>query len=53
LIFAGNKIKGMEAIITNHDNKEKVLSMDGQQLIGQENEQLGAVIVYQDITERK
>lgn len=53
LIFKGKKIKGLEASIFNPRGKNRTLSIDGQKLIGQEGENLGAVIVYQDITERK
>jgi signal transduction histidine kinase/NO-binding membrane sensor protein with MHYT domain/DNA-binding response OmpR family regulator len=53
IIFKGKKIKGLEACIRNSADKSRTLSIDGQQLTGQEGENLGAVIVYQDITERK
>jgi signal transduction histidine kinase/NO-binding membrane sensor protein with MHYT domain/DNA-binding response OmpR family regulator len=52
-IAAGEKIKGLEAIVVNNKGKERVLSIDGQLLFDQENEKLGVVMVYQDITERK
>jgi len=53
LIFKGKKIKGLEAVISNSAGKNRALSIDGQLLTGQEGENLGAVIVFQDITERK
>lgn len=53
LIFKGQKIKNMEAIVVNKEGKERILSIDGQLLFGQDDEKLGAVIVYQDITQRK
>ncbi len=52
-IFKDKKIKGVEASIINLSGKYRALSIDGQKLTGQEGENLGAVIVYQDITERK
>jgi signal transduction histidine kinase/DNA-binding response OmpR family regulator len=53
LIYKGQKIKSLEAIILNKAGKERALSIDGQLLYSQDGEKLGAVIVYQDITERK
>jgi signal transduction histidine kinase/NO-binding membrane sensor protein with MHYT domain/DNA-binding response OmpR family regulator len=53
MIFNGQKIKGMEALTMNSDGKDRVISIDGQQLFSQDGERLGAVVVYQDITERK
>lgn len=53
LIFNGQKIKGLEAIAINKEGKERILSIDGQCLNDQDGTQLGAVLVYQDITERK
>jgi NO-binding membrane sensor protein with MHYT domain len=53
LIFKGKQIKGLEASISNSSGKNRTVSIDGQLLKGQEGENLGAVIVYQDITERK
>lgn len=52
-VFRGSKIKAMEAITRDNTGKERILSIDGQLLRGQDGENLGAVIVYQDITERK
>jgi PAS domain S-box-containing protein len=53
LIFKGKQVKNIEAIVINQDGKERILSIDGQLLTGQDGEKLGAVMVYQDITQRK
>jgi signal transduction histidine kinase/NO-binding membrane sensor protein with MHYT domain/DNA-binding response OmpR family regulator len=53
LINKGQKVKGFEAITLNAHGRERILSIDGQKLYGQEGENLGSVIVYQDVTERK
>ncbi len=53
LLFKGQQIKSLEAIVLNQEGKERVLSIDGQLLTSQDGEKLGAVMVYQDITQRK
>jgi len=53
LIFKGQKIKALEAMVLNKEGKERIVSIDGQLLTGQDGEPLGAVVVYQDISERK
>lgn len=53
LIFQGKKVKAMEAIVVDKNGKDRVLSIDGQLLTSEDGENLGAVIVCQDITERK
>jgi signal transduction histidine kinase/NO-binding membrane sensor protein with MHYT domain/DNA-binding response OmpR family regulator len=53
LIYKGQKIKNLEAMVLNDEGKPRILSIDGQLLDGQFGEKLGAVVVYQDITERK
>lgn len=52
-IYTGQKVKSLEVIAANPDDKDYILSIDGHLLKGQESEPLGAVMVYQDITERK
>lgn len=53
LIFKGKEVKNIEASVVNPSGKERIVSIDGQLLTSQEGEKLGAVMVYQDITERK
>lgn len=53
LVFSGEKISAMEAVVRNKDGDDRVISIDGQLLTDYYGEQLGAVVVYQDITEHK
>jgi diguanylate cyclase (GGDEF)-like protein/PAS domain S-box-containing protein len=51
----GQEVKGVEvvAFAKNKSANPRNLLMDGQLLKGAENEKLGAVVVFHDITERK
>lgn len=53
IIFEGKKVKAIEAIAVNRSGNNFILSIDGELLRGQDGEPLGAVIVFQDITDRK
>lgn len=52
-IFNGEIVKSMEVLAINNFGKERILAIDGQKLKGPEGDDLGAVMIYQDITERK
>lgn len=52
-IFNGEKVKAVEVLAIDNYGKECVLSIDGQKLKSPDGDDLGAVMIYQDITERK
>ncbi|MGH8614985.1 MAG: bifunctional diguanylate cyclase/phosphodiesterase [Gammaproteobacteria bacterium] len=49
----GEKVKGVEVVAFAKSGNPRNLLMDGQLLRGSEDDKLGAVVVFHDITERK
>jgi len=49
----GEVIQNIEIAAQDNEGNEHILLVDGQPLQGTEGEKLGAVIIYQDITEEK
>lgn len=52
-IMRGEDIKIKECIAIDHKGRPRVLAVDGCRLKGPECDNLGSIMVYQDITERK
>jgi diguanylate cyclase (GGDEF)-like protein len=53
LALKGDEVKNLELISKDHKGNDHTLLVEGQQLQGAEKEPLGAVIVFNDISERK
>ncbi|MFC2049435.1 MHYT domain-containing protein, partial [Chlamydiota bacterium] len=51
--LAGEQITSAECIVLTHDNQERYVLIDGQPIVNEHQEKVGAVIVIHDVTKQK
>ncbi len=51
--IAGDRVRDLEVVITAQSGEERLVSVNGQQLLGEDGRTIGAVVVLRDITEQK
>jgi len=52
-VVQGNSIRGIEAVVKDHNGSKRSLVFEGQPLQGNEAENIGGVIIFNDISKRK